>query len=158
MSVSSALPWLFPQRVGSLVTILFIVPAYSIYVAVNLLTWNQQAKQQKRDWPSRCTHPSSLSLAQNIGRWCDVSLAAGCVMLAVTLPETSEKNTGYLRFLWVCGCVCIRFCVCVCVCVFYLCVSDADDQAIPLLWPLKPTMGVLCWYIKRGRKGGSRIM
>lgn len=38
------------------------------------------------------------------------------------------------------------------------CVSEVDDQAIPLLWPLKPTLGVLCWYIKTGRKGGSRIM
>lgn len=36
--------------------------------------------------------------------------------------------------------------------------TEADDQAIPLLWPLKPTMGVLCLHIKRGRKGGSRIM
>lgn len=27
-----------------------------------------------------------------------------------------------------------------------------------LPWPLKPTVGVLCWYIRRGRKGGSRIM
>lgn len=43
-------------------------------------------------------------------------------------------------------------------CVFCLCDPDSDDEAIPLLWPLKPTMGVLCWYIKTGRKGGSRIM
>ncbi len=39
-----------------------------------------------------------------------------------------------------------------------LCVSEADDQAVPYLWPLKPSMGVFCWYIKQGRKGGSRIM
>lgn len=45
-----------------------------------------------------------------------------------------------------------------CVYLLCFCVSEVDDEGVPLLWPLKPTMGVLCWYMKRGRKGGSRKM
>ena len=59
----------------------------------------------------------------------------------MTRSETTEKTLDASGFYG-------RVCFCLCV----------TDQAIPLLWPLKPTMGVLCLHIKRGRKGGSRIM
>lgn len=80
-------------------------------------------------------------------------------MLAVPQPETCEKTRSTLQgFMGVWGVYVGGFLTCVCVCVFCLCNPEADEQAILLLWPLKPTMGVFCWYIKRGRKGGSRTM
>lgn len=73
------------------------------------------------------------------------------VFLAVTRPEASEKTLFTLGFYGIVG-------VCACGLCVHTRAPGADDRAIPLLWPLKPTMGVLCWYIKTGRKGGSRIM
>lgn len=83
---------------------------------VTSLTWAEQAKQQKWDWSSRCTHPSSGSLDQNIGCWYDVSLKHQ--WLAVWCWQRHSlrllrKHTGYIRFLWECGCVCFFFSMCV---------------------------------------------
>ena len=91
-----------------------------------------------------------------LGCWCDdAPLSNARVSLCDAGSETSEETQSYFTFLWACVCVCVCvlfvyvFCLCVCLKLMI--------RRFPFLWPLKPTMGVLCWYIKRGRKGGSRI-
>lgn len=61
-----------------------------------------------------------------------------------------RKQQGTLGFLWKCGCVCMWVCMCLS-CDWWSGGSFCSGA-------LKATLGVLCWYIRRGRKGGSRII
>lgn len=60
-----------------------------------------------------------------------------------------RKHRVCSRFLWTCGCGCV-FSLLLCVWSWW------SGSSFTLT--SKTTLGVLCWYIRGGRKGGSRII
>lgn len=134
-SLSSALPF-------------HIEPFVSLYLSTIAFTWLSFHSPEPSRLNSRNVigRPDAhiLHLVHNTSCWCDVSLEhRSGYWLCDAGSDTAWdlwENTGNFRFLWECGCVCM--------CLFFFLhvfsASEADDQAIPLLWPLKPTMGVLC--------------
>lgn len=104
------------------------------------LTRAKEMNQHERDWPSGSTHPSprfTLPRGRAETDLADPPDAQSCWQdHRLGGSGTSLGSSGFSDSVGV---------------------SAADDQAVPLLWPLKATLGVLCWYIRRGRKGGSRV-
>lgn len=99
-------------------------------------------------WPSIQMLSSFFSFPQNTTYFSNCSY---CPCDAGSLTPL-RKHTAHFSFISTWVCVYVFLCLCV------LLVWSRSWWWGDSFLPLKPSMGVFCWYIKIGRKGGSRKM